>query len=61
MFGAEFIISFSEGVYRYREGEASAEVCVVGVGEIAQEATVILSSLAVGTANGIAIVLYNFV
>ena len=50
---AEFIISFTEEMYRFAEGELSAEVCLEGVGEITQETTATLSSLAVGTATGI--------
>ena len=49
---AAFRVSFTEKVYSYGEGDPDAEVCLVGVGEIAQQATATVSSTLEGTATG---------
>lgn len=48
----DFVVSFAESVYSYSEGENGSEVCLNGVGEIAEQATATISSLAQGTATG---------
>ena len=47
-----FRVRFTEEDYSYEEGDPTARVCLLGVGEIAQPATATLLSLATGTATG---------
>ena len=49
---AVFIIRFSEEMYQFVEGVGSAEVCLVGEGELAQQAMASLSSPPQGSATG---------
>ena len=45
------LVQFTEEDYRTREGEP-AEICVVGIGQIAQPAMVTVSTTKGGTATG---------
>ena len=47
-----FMIEFTEEDYSFDEGAPDATVCLQGIGEIAQDATAIVSSLNTGTATG---------
>ena len=48
----EFMVNFVEVDYRYEEGEGDSDVCIEGVGLIAQPVTITVSSLNNGTATG---------
>ena len=45
------LVNFTEEDYRTREGEP-ADICVEGIGEIAQPATATVSTTTGGTATG---------
>ena len=47
-----FTIRFAEVEYSYEEGDTSAQVCLVGVGELAQQAMATIFSPLRGSATG---------
>ena len=48
----EYLVEFTEEIYRYTERDFNAEVCLVGIGEIEALALANVSSVPIGTASG---------